>query len=204
MQKTFLSTLGISLVAAAATGGTFWAWQWLLEARGQLHRQEVLLAQVPEVKARQVAARAELDKRAFDIERVSGFLVTKDQIGTVVSEIEAAATAAGVEVSVPAVEEKEVLDEAGNIVPPSGPLFEVRLKVVATGRPAALLTFLHAMEHIHRLVYFESFRLDGSDETSRNQARQARQAEEAPGERPALLSVDMIVMVRQEGRGGQL
>lgn len=202
MKRTVFVILGIGIVVVGLLSATALAWRWLLQARTGVQVQEVSLEQLPETSARQVSARSELDRRALDIKRVSSFLVAKDQIGTVVAEIEAAAQAAGVEIAVPAVEEKEQVDESGRVAPPSGRLFEVRLKVVATGKPAALLKFLHAAEHMQRLVYLESFRLDGSDETSRSQARGLRRADVQENERPALVSADMVVAVQREEEGG--
>lgn len=181
-------------------GGTVLTWRFLLQARARVRAQEATLEQLPEISARQGVAQAELDKRVLDIQRIQSFLVTKDQIGTVVAELEGAAGETGVEMTVPAVEEKEMVDDKGKPVL-SGPVYEVRLKIVATGRPAALVRFLHAAEHIQRLVYLESFRLDGSDETSRNQARQLRRATVAPDERPAWLTADMVVAVAREAGG---
>lgn len=201
--STFLLiVVGIGLVGVCI-GGTAWAWRWLLEKRAAAAAQEAALQQMPETAARAGAARAELEKRRFDIERVQGFLITKDQIGSVVTEIEQAAQAAGVEASVPAVEEKQEVDAEGNVVVAAGVLYQVRLKVVATGKPANLLTFLHAVEHIHHLVYFESFRLDGSDETARNQARALRRAQSTPTERVGLLTIDMVVAIIREGQESQ-
>lgn len=204
-KSKLVSVVIILLVAGVAVSGTAWAWAFLLGQRAFLQAQEAALEQLPETAARHGAGQAELEKRRFDIERVQSFLVTKDQIGMVVTEIEQAGAAAGVEVSVPAVEEKQEVDADGNPVVASGPLYQVRLKIVATGRPAKLLAFLHAIEHIQRLVYFESFRLDGSDETARNQARALRQAETDATERLGLLTVDMVVaVVREAGAGGGL
>lgn len=204
MKSKPLLVLGAVAAAVAILSVTVFAWRWVIRERSALRAQEASLEQLPEITARQLAAQSELDKRVFDVQRVNGFLVAKDQIGAVVSEIEAAAREAGVEMTVPAVEEKEQVDETGKVVPLSGPLFEVRLKIVATGTPAALLRFLHAAEHIQRLVYLESFRLDGSDETSRRQARALRRAADQAQERPALLSADMVVAVQREEEGGSL
>lgn len=204
MKSRLFLTLGVVLLVMIGLGGTIFAWRWLTQARTALREQEASLEQLPQVVARQGAAQAELEKRAFDVQRVKSFLVAKDQIGKLVTEIEAAAREAGVEMAVPAVEEKEQLDEEGRIVPPGGPLFEVRLKIVATGQPAALLKFLHAAEHMQYLVYWESFRLDGSDETSRSQARQLRRAEVRENERPAILSADMVVAVKRDEKGESL
>lgn len=197
-RRTWLTRGLAAVMMIGLCAGTVWAWNWLLQQRASLQAQELSLQKLPEAAARGDAVASELNKRRFDIQRVQSFLVTKDQVGAVVAEIEAAGTAMNVEVNVPAVEEKQQFNAEGQPVAATGPLYEVRLKVVATGKPAQLLAFLHVIEHLQRLVYLESFRLDGSLETAQNQARALRRGEVPAGERPALLTVDLVVAVLRE------
>lgn len=176
------------LIISAALFATGWAGQMLGGARRSLADQEQQVLQVPETQARGAHLRSEVEKRQLDIQRIEAFLVDKDQLGEVVGEIESAGAARGLSVRVPAVEEKPRLDEQGNEAPPSGPLYEVRLKITATGSAGQLTQFLHDLEHMQRLAYFESWRLDAEKETARNQVN-------GPS---ALLLADFIVTVRRE------
>ncbi len=180
----------IVLATGMALLGTLWGWKKLSEAGHNLAIQEQRVRQMPQTEARTAAVASELAKRQLDVQRIEAFLVRKDQLGDVVSEIEAAGAARGLSVSVPAVEEKPNLDEQGNEQPPSGPLYEVRLKLTARGSAKELLRFLHDLEHMQRLAYFESWRLDASEETARNQTAGTG----------ALLLADFIVtVIREEG-----
>lgn len=176
------------LAASLTLVATGWAWQKLGEARQYLMAQEQQLRQLPETQARGAVLKSEVAKRQLDVQRIEAFLVQKDQLGDVVSEIEAAGVARGLSVRVPAVEEKPNLDEQGNEQPSSGPLLEVRLKITAAGQAKELLRFLHDIEHMQRLAYFESWRLEASEETARSQV----------GGPSALLLADLIVTVRRE------
>lgn len=189
------------LIVGVALAGTVWMTVMLREARQRLLLKEQQLAQLPETEARTAALESEVAKRQRDVDRIESFVVQKrDQLSEVVGEIEAAGAKRGLSVNVPAVEEKVKLDESGNEVPPEGPVQEVRLKITATGQARDLLAFLHEIEHMQRLTYFESWRLDGSEQTARNQAA-ALSKESAPARPGSLLLADLIVAVRREEEG---
>lgn len=178
-------------------GSTVWMEILLKSARERLMRDEQQLAQLPQTQARTAAQESEISKRQRDVDRIESFVVQqKDQLSQVVSEIEAIGTKRGLLVHVPAVEEKIPTDESGQEIPPTGPLSEVRLKITVTGSAKDLLAFLHEVEHTQRLTYFESWRLDGSEQTARNQAailgRQTAQTRSV-----SLLLADLIVAVRR-------
>lgn len=191
---------GLSLAAALAAAATVWAWQELRQQRTRLLQQEEELAHVPESQVRQTATQAEIAKRQFDIDRISAFVVPEQQLGNVVETLEKAGQDRAVRLELPTVEKKDSLDEAGNIVPTAGPIREVRLKLVGTGNPKNLLALVHDIEHMQLLTYFESWRIDASEQAARNQAA-ALGAEASPADL-ALLTADLIVAVRS-AEGGQ-
>lgn len=190
-----LGTIGI-------VAGTFFAWRTVAASRAAVLALEEELARLPEVASREGALKTEIEKRALDVQRIKAFIVGKEQLAQVVSEIENVGRGVGVTVSIPTVEEKQVLDENGNIVPASGPLLDVRLKIVAVSNPKRLLSFLHAIEHMQRLTYFESWRLDAGEATARNQASAlGASAGDVPLSERALLTADMIVAVSRDEEG---
>lgn len=194
----------LCLVAVGVVVATVLAWYAVGVKRAAVLVLEEELVRLPAVTVREGALKAEIEKRALDVQRIRAFIVGKEQLAQVVSEIENIGRDVGITVSIPTVEEKEVLDENGNVVPPSGPLLDVRLKIVAIGNPKRLLSFLHTIEHMQRLTYFESWRLDASEATARNQATALqRGGEDIPLSERALLTADMIVAVSREEEGRQ-
>ena len=122
-KRTWVVRGLVAIVIVGLLGGTVFAWRWLLSQRASLRTQELSLQKLPEAAARTSAVQTELNKHRFDIQRVQSFLVTKDQVGMVVAEIEAAGLAESVQVGVPAVEEKQQFDEQGQPVDASGLLY---------------------------------------------------------------------------------
>lgn len=196
--RMFWGITGLSATVVVALAGTAWAWQAVNEARGELARREQELLQLPEVEAKTLATQTDIAKRQLDIQRIEAFLLTKDQLAGMVGEIVAAGAVRGVRVEVPTVEEKPILDDSGKVKPPRGPAYEVRLKITATGKPKDLVGFLYELEHLQRLTYFESWRLDAGETTARNQAAALGEAP-GTGALHALLLADLIVAVRLEG-----
>lgn len=191
------SLFGLMLLAAGAA--TVLGWRFVFDKRAAVHAAAQERERVPEVAARQAALEAEVEKRARDVERVEAFIITKEQLARLVGEIEDVGRELSVQVSIPTVEEKQLLNDQGAPTPPTGPLVDVRLKIVAVGSPKKLLSFLHALEHMQKLVYFESWRLDASEQVARNRAaEQTGDGVPALSER-AQLTADMIVAVRRSG-----
>lgn len=202
ISKSVLRGLLLGLAGLVAAAGTVWAWRELMSERGAVHIQEERLAHVPETRARQAATAAEVKKRALDIHRIEAFIGQTEALGSLVEEFEAAGRARGATLTVPGVEEKQLVDESGNVVPASGPMLEVRLKLVGVGAPKNLLALLHDIEYAQHLTYFESWRLDASPETARNQAATLA-GETVSARNLAVLTADLIVAVRRP-LGGNL
>ncbi|MEK7557094.1 MAG: hypothetical protein AAB538_03900 [Patescibacteria group bacterium] len=189
-----LAGIGVALAVTAL------AWRYVIDKRAQLSELTHELERLPEALSHQGSLNAEIEKRAFDVERIRSFVVGKEQLAQVVSEIENVGRSMAVAARIPTLEEKQILDENGSVVPPSGPLLDVRLKIVAVGNPKQLLKFLYAIEHMQLLTYFESWRLDASETTARNQAAalQPGATVAAPASERALLTADMVIAVSRE------
>jgi len=190
-NQTVVIWLGKSGLLVALAAGIGWTWGQLQTLRAEVIEQRQRLEEAPREAAKVAMLKNELAKRQFDVERITAFLVERNELADAVGEIEAAAERAGVEVTVPGVAEREIFDEDGNVVEPSGPILEVELDVVALGPPRALLAFLHSIEHTQRLTYLASWRLDATERAARGQ-----QTEESAEPR-GVLTVDYVVAVRR-------
>ena len=203
-MKTISTSITIRVVKvilfAVIVIGAVQAWRYLDSYRAEVYEKQSQLAKVPEELVRYAAIKAEINKRELDVSRVEAFIVSREQLAEVVGEIEAVGRALSLAVSVPEVAEKQLLDDKGNQIEPSGPLIDVRMKIVASGPPKNLIQFLHSVEHMQRLVYLESWRLDASERAAQNQISISpldRQIETQ--ERLGLLTAEIIVAVKREG-----
>lgn len=182
------------LLVISLAAGIVWLWRGLQELKFSVWKAQEQLNEIPVEEARTAAVENELAKRALDIERVRAFLVTREQIGDVVGEIESIARQYSVNVVVPEIEEVQKFDESGNPVEPSGPVRDVRLNLVATGHPKQLVQFLHAVEHMSRILYLEAWRLDA------DLAAAARSSSVIPASagQAVILTADVILGVTLE------
>lgn len=195
-NKRSLAVFGLVTAGlAGAVVATGWGWQTVGNIRREAARQEQRLAQLPAAQARAAVIQAEVAKRQADVARIEAFVVPKDQLAYVVSDIEVLGRTRGIAVSVPAVEEKIDLDEQGREIAARGPIAKVRLKISATGAAKELIHFLHDLEHMQRLTYLESWRLDASEKTARSQAAVRADTNSTP---VALLLADFVVAVKRE------
>lgn len=196
--KPVVLAVVIGITVLAGVLATVWGYRLVVRQQAAWREARARLDALPEAQARAVALESDIAKRQLDIQRVEAFLISQEQLGGVVSDIEAIGAARGLTVTVPAVEEKQFVDENGNVIERKGPLLEVRLKVVAVGNPKQLLAFLHEIEHAQRLTYLESFRLDAAEATGRNQAAAFQKEGRAGQQLPAVLTADVIIDVRAE------
>lgn len=188
----------VVVVILLATLGMVWGSRYVTQEAARVRGAQARLDAQPEERAKTAALQSEINKRQLDIQRVEAFILTKEALSAAVASIEEAGKSRGFTVTVPAVEEKQNLDEDGDVMETKGPLFEVRLKVVATGAPKQLLSFLHDIEHAQRLTYLESFRLDAAEQTGRNQAATLAGEKNVGQTLPAILTADIIIGVRKE------
>lgn len=148
--------------------GMFWAWSILTNYRESVLGQALVLERRPEEQISFASVQAEINRRQDDFETVRSLIVERNDLGEVIGSIERVAGTSNVLVSLPEVEERQLVDESGTIVPPSGPIQEVRISIVASGDPRDLLDFIYRVENLPYLVWFEGWRLDTEKQVTQN------------------------------------
>lgn len=156
-----VQAVGFALAVAALVLG----WQKVQALRSQVFTLQHEQSALPETHLKEVGLAAELKKRAFDIERIQSLIVSREELGRVVSALEEQAKAKGIELTVPDVAERSVVDEKGDLVAAEGPLLDVEIKAVGFGSPENLLRWLHAAEYLPFLLHAESAQLDADSKT---------------------------------------
>ncbi len=118
-----------------------------------VHEKQVLvflahqqLDQKSELSSQAVAIKQEIKKQTADLQQITSLTPPKDQLNMLIAQIGDEARRKGIDLTVPIVEEAVVLDEAGQKTTASGPIVNVKLKLVGVGSPAALVQFLHVIE----------------------------------------------------------
>ena len=97
--------------------------------------------------ARESALKAELERRAHDLDRIRAFVLKKESVGDYISALEAEASRLGLDLSIPAIDEERVVDENGEVIEQSGVLKKVRMKANVSGGTVEMLNFLNAVEY---------------------------------------------------------
>lgn len=146
------------LVLALLTGAGY-GWQFVQGKRNEVIASRLTLERRPALRSHYASQEAELRRRQDEITQIQSLVISRDNVGQVVGEIERTAGSAGATLQIPKVEEKFVQDEKGQPILPAGPLFDVRIKLVANGQPKQLLNLLYAIEHMPYLLYLESWDL---------------------------------------------
>lgn len=190
---TWVALLGIFVLLAGATG---YAWWFVYQEKIDVAAVQASRQREPSDLQSYTAWRGELAARQVDIDRIRAALITRDDIGQVVSTIEAEASRRGVTVQIPAVEEKVTLDESGKPVNPTAPLQEIRLELVGSGTPEALTQLLYSIEHVSPVAYLESWSVR-SDPRTRPQGLASRASVEtgARQENEGILQANLIIAV---------
>lgn len=129
-------------------GGLLFVHSFVSRLADQVTEKRNELEQKPAEQLRIATLRSELSRRAFDLDRIKGYVVSRDRIIDVVSAIEAEGQRFGVTVQVPDIQEVPVFDADGNQIDPTGPLQDVEIKVIAVGPPQQLVAFLHSIDHL--------------------------------------------------------
>jgi Tfp pilus assembly protein PilO len=113
----------------------------------------------------QASLQDQLVEYESDVARVESMMPTQDEIGSVISSVEAEAKKFSVTVKVPKVQEELTYDENGDKVEQTGPIRSVRIQIQGQGDPIALINFMHTVEHLPYLLGTVSFVFD-SDSSS--------------------------------------
>lgn len=116
-------------------------------ARRRTSERYVALEQNLGSVAHKTELKEELLQREHDISRIKALVPERQKLGEVVDALERSAEQLGVAVTVPQIREEIKEDEKGNPIVPTGPLREIRLRLVASGAPDKTLRWLHAVEY---------------------------------------------------------
>jgi len=147
------AVLVVALVVVIAVLGSR-----IQDARRQTNERYVVLEQSLGSVAHGTWLREELSRREHDINRIKTFVPERQSLGDVVDALERSAERLGVAVTVPQVKEEVKEDEEGNPIVPTGPLRDIRLRLVASGAPDKTLRWLHAVEYQPYLLTMVSWR----------------------------------------------
>ncbi|MCH8748296.1 flagellar biosynthetic protein FliO, partial [Patescibacteria group bacterium] len=116
-----------------------------------------------EARFDELAKLNELRNSQERIQRLDDLIVTRAEVGVVVSTLEGLATDAVVALQIPTI--TEVVDET--TVPPQervpGSFVEAEIKLIAVGAPEKLVQFLHAVEHAPWLLAVPSWTIKSSN-----------------------------------------
>lgn len=105
----------------------------------------------------QASLQEQLVEHKVEINRIEQMMPVQDEIGSIIGSFEVEAKKSGVIVTVPKVEEMIVVDKNGEKVVQVGSTRIVRMQIHAQGEPVALITFMHAIEHMPLLLGTVSF-----------------------------------------------
>ncbi|MGH9858347.1 MAG: hypothetical protein ACRD4B_10930, partial [Acidobacteriota bacterium] len=120
-------------------------------------------------------------------------IVSRQEVGDVVSFIEQEGVRQGISARVSDIEEEQQLDQFGNQIAASGPLVDVRLTIMADGPPENLVSFLHSMEHMPYLSQVDNWEIT-TTRTRPTTIPPAGQTGETDAPRAALFS-EIIISV---------
>lgn len=147
-------------VVVALGALTWWGWSYTAAQRAALIALEQRLELLPAEQAQQAAAEEGLEKHQSSFQRLQTFVVAAESIPQFIAALETEAKKRGVTVQVADVREEEFKDDEGNVVQPTGPLRDIRLKAVAVGEPVQLVDFLRAVENVPYLGRVVDWRLN--------------------------------------------
>lgn len=147
------SLLLLGLVVAAG-----WLGQRTQHLRATNAELNDSLAQLPETLSAEAVRRMELAEQQPTLERLQRFLPRREEVGVVAGALEREGTQRQVALVITDVREAEVRDASGAVVPASGPLRDIWVAGVATGRPTQLLHWLAAVERLPYLMQLQEWK----------------------------------------------
>lgn len=198
----------VVIIVVILIGGWF-LHEYIREARTIYVTQLSTLQSAPETIDKTLSLSNELRGRQPDIERIAALVVSRDDVGTFVGELEAAAERYGVALEVPEIEQVPVFSGDGQLLePPPGVFRAVRLKVVTTGTVADLLRFLHDVEHAPFLVEAADWQLSTesivpTEFTARPLGDDSTAASSSSASAIAVMQAEFILQVHNDGHGSQ-
>jgi len=105
------------------------------------------------------AAKADLAKRQLDLRRIGQYMPDRGSLVPVVTAIEQEGGKRNVSVKVTDISEELTVNAAGQPIPASGPVQNIRIKVSAVGEPEDILQALYNIDHLPYLLYVASWDL---------------------------------------------
>lgn len=158
----------------------------------EVARRQALLQDVPAQTSRTAVLKKDLDTALVSMEAINATVPNREELVGVVSAISAAALASGVSAQVPQVQPNIPASTAS----PDEQFAEVRIRVVASGRPSALALFLYKIEHLPYILHAAAWKIDTLTQTavtsfSGTAPVDAPQASPAPG---SSLEADITVL----------
>ena len=162
-RKILLLRLGEGVLLITLLVAAWYVYGFTVTIRDMVYQQEQELVEAPEQVLRELAQLNELRNSQERIQRLDDLIVTRAEVGVVVSTLEGLATDAVVALQIPTI--TEVVDEAtaAQQESVSGSFVEAEIKLIAVGAPEKLVQFLHAVEHAPWLLAVPSWTIKSSN-----------------------------------------
>ena len=160
LKKILVGRIVGIVAVAVLIGAIFVLADRVQEVRRSLLMKQSLLEGSLKTAVYQASLQDQLIEYEADITRVEGMMPIQDEIGMIISYIEAEAKKNNITVKVPIVGEEFVYDKNGDKIEPMGSARAVRMQIQARGDPIALINFMHSIEHAPFLLGTVSFVFD--------------------------------------------
>lgn len=122
--------------------------------------RQALLRDVPARTSKTSALKKELDTALLSMESIHATIPPSDDLVAVVSAISSAAISSGISAQVP------VVQTTAKTVSTTDIFSDVRIRVVASGTPGALASFLYKVEHLPYMLRVASWKIDTLQQTA--------------------------------------
>jgi hypothetical protein len=158
-MKQFISWIIKIVALVVLTTGIWYVNGLVREKKVQVFLSEQQLDQKSELSNQALAIKQEIKKQTADLDQIASLTPPNDQLNVFIAQIGDEARRQGIDLTVPVVEEDVVINESGQRTEASGPIVNVKLKLVGTGSPAALVQFLHVMETEPYLIVIQGWHI---------------------------------------------
>jgi hypothetical protein len=168
-RRRVVRLVGEIILLVALAGIIIWLSSHIQNVRGQLFSRNAQVDGELENISRFADLESEIELRSADVDRAKGYVLKKNEIGDVIALIEKEATARGLSLRIPLVQEqkkdedKDKDDDSSK--EESGPLRDVDVQVVVDGSPVQVLDFFYAVEHLPYLLSVNRWHIDAVADT---------------------------------------
>jgi len=139
-------------------------WRWVSVATIQLQQNRFQDRQIGEVRSRSKAAEQELIDKQVLVEQLAAVAPAAVNTLQVIERMERMAAEYEVLLEIASIEESEAFGQEANV--PVQQLVKLLMTTVLIGEPAALLSWLDAVEHMPELSEAEGMRLTYASQSS--------------------------------------